>query len=101
MQREKFLTVHNADWLAWSERHGIDPMTTECKICRGQLTTNIPIVTNDLRGLKAPQCECGNDDTPFCFVKHFDLGELFMDLVTENSKKPVYLKSSRPMRLVK
>lgn len=101
MHREEFFTVHNADWLAWSERHGIDPITTECRSCGNVLTTNIPIATKELRGLKTPICDCGNANLPFCFVKCITLGEFFMDSVIENSKRPIYSKNLRLVRLVK
>lgn len=66
--RSRFLVVHGADPKAWAERHGIEPFVGECSDCGARAETTLPFMTADLRGLKAPPCACGNENTPYCVV---------------------------------
>lgn len=64
--RRRFLSVHGVDPRKWAERHGITPFAAKCTVCGRELVTTVPIAFKSWRGLAAPKCECGNEDTPYC-----------------------------------
>lgn len=68
MNRAGFLRVLNQDPKRWSSRHGVEAFTIECRFCGVDMVTSIPFAYGKLRGLIAPVCECGNDDTPYAIV---------------------------------
>lgn len=77
MIRDKFLKVLNADWLKWANQFGIEPLSSKCSQCDQPVYTTIPIAYMELRGLASPPCDCGNIDTPYCFVRDPKRGSLF------------------------
>ena len=90
MHRESFLVIHNVDWLTWAERYGLEPARIPCKMCGSEFITNIPIANKEFRGLLSEQCSCGNTDTPYCFVRDPQIGDLLTtDVSKKNSKKKV------------
>lgn len=77
MNRESFLRIHGIDSVAWAARFGIEPFSMQCERCGAEMVTSIPIAQGQLRGLIAPECECGNSDTPYCIVRDWRYGDLF------------------------
>src|SRR5664280_1112433 len=86
MNRTCFLVVFGMDANRWATRYGIEPFSHACDSCGSLLTTTIPIAFETLRGLRAPQCQCGNENTPYCFVRDTKSGDLFTDEEVRNSK---------------
>jgi hypothetical protein len=69
LNRDSFFVVHGADPKRWCARYGLEPFTIPCNArCGRDVTTSIPFVRGELRGLIAPVCECGCIDTPYCAV---------------------------------
>lgn len=66
--RRRFLSVYGVDPGRWAKRYGITPFTAKCGGCGRELTTSVPIFFRSWRGLAAPACECGNEDTPYCVM---------------------------------
>ena len=62
------LTVHGADPKRWAERYGFEPFSAPCQECGIMLTTTLPIVWCGWRGMRAPDCSCGNTSTPYGIV---------------------------------
>ena len=77
MNLNSFLIIHNVDYLKWSDRYKIEPLTHNCDRCQKPQTTTIPIAKGSLRGLKASPCECGNPNIIYCFVQDPKMGNLF------------------------
>ncbi len=77
LERERFLIVHGQSPERWADRWGIEPFSAECHVCDRLLTTTVPFACGTLRGLVAPECECGNELTPYCVVRDFRHGDLF------------------------
>ncbi len=59
------LVVHGADPQRWAERHGFEPFESPCIECGALLKTTLPMTWGALRGMRAPTCSCGNDNTPY------------------------------------
>jgi hypothetical protein len=76
MSGDAHLTVHGISVERWTARYGIKPFSHPCSECGRVLTTTIPFVQGVLRGLRAPECECGNEATPFGFVRDPAYGDL-------------------------
>lgn len=79
MNRKNFMTVHGTTAVEWSRRYGIEPLMSDCHECGATLTTSIPFASlcGELRGLMAPECDCGNSNTPYCLVRDPRFGDLF------------------------
>lgn len=77
MDSRGFLLVLGMDPKKWAARFGIEPFTTPCDACGEALTTSIPFFFETLRGLVAPDCSCGNKNTPYCLVRAYGDGDLF------------------------
>lgn len=90
--------VLGMDPIRWANRFSIEPFSHPCDSCGRLLTTTIPIVFETLRGLQAPRCECGNEHTPFCFVRDPRVGDLFTDEVAPNSKMRAVRRTLRRAR---
>jgi hypothetical protein len=58
----------NSDPKEWARRYDIEPFTHPCHCCGAELTTTIPIASRTLRGMSAPNCDCGNARPPICLV---------------------------------
>lgn len=76
MNRHRFLVVFGMDADHWAARYGIEPFDVPCHVCGERLTTSQPFAYDSLRGLLAPRCVCGNDETPYCVVRDFRRGDL-------------------------
>jgi hypothetical protein len=102
MNRTNFLKILNTDVQKWCERHGIMPLESPCNECGVTLHTTIPVASREFRGLMADQCQCGNEDVPYCFVRESRAGGMFKGVEEpvsspqEPAKKPypkiVFLK---------
>ena len=77
MNRERFLVAMGVDAKRWAARYGIEPFSLPCPVCGSGMTTEIPFAFETFRGLIAPQCCCGNEDTPYCLVRDPKHGDLF------------------------
>jgi hypothetical protein len=77
MDRERFLIAFGVDANRWAARYGIEPFSHPCIECGAALTTTLPFAQGTLRGLVAPQCECGNKNTPYELVRDPAYGDLF------------------------
>lgn len=77
MNRRRFLRIHGVSLKAWSQRHDLEPYTRPCSECGAPLTTTVPFATGQMRGLLAPDCSCGNKNTPYCVVRDARYGDLF------------------------
>jgi hypothetical protein len=75
--RSRVLVIHGQDPEAWAERYGIEPFSYPCSDCGKDLTTTVPFALGELRGLFAPACSCGNEQTPYCVVRDPKHGDLF------------------------
>jgi len=69
--------VHGVTAEAWTARYGVVPYSHPCGRCGRVLRTTIPFVRGQMRGLKAPTCECGNERTPYVVVRDPKYGDLF------------------------
>lgn len=89
MDSERFLIVYGIDPIKWADRFGLLPFTAPCDKCGASLTTSLPFFYSSLRGLRAPQCSCGNKRTPYCVVRDKRFGDLFSgtDIVNYKSRK--------------
>ncbi len=70
------LYVYGVTADAWAKRHGIEAITHSCSACGAPLTTSMPFVAGQLRGLDSPTCECGNERTPYVVVRDAKHGGL-------------------------
>lgn len=77
MDSDSFLLVLGVDPKRWAARYDIEPFSAPCDACGAMLTTTVPFVSSSLRGLRAPQCACGNDTTPYAVVRDYRAGDLF------------------------
>lgn len=77
MNRKRFLRVLGADPVQWAQRYELEQYTRPCSQCGARLTTSIPFVSGQMRGLLAPDCVCGNVNTPYCVVRDAKHGDLF------------------------
>lgn len=78
--------VHGATAAEWTSRYGVEPFQHPCSECGRLLETTIPFIQGTLRGLSAPQCECGNEQTPFGLVRDPKYGDLFTGSDTRIAK---------------
>ena len=62
------LTVYGVSAAEWTMRYGIEPFSSPCGDCGRILTTSLPFVEGVLRGLRAPACECGQDQAPYVLL---------------------------------
>ena len=62
------LMVHGVTAAHWTRRYGVEPFTAPCQDCGRPLTTTIPFAQGPLRGLKAPQCVCGQNSAPYALL---------------------------------
>src|SRR4051794_14752016 len=74
--REKFLTIHGITAERWAARYDIEPFEHPCHECGATLRTSIPFAVGQLRGLMAPPCVCGDQNTPYCLVRDARFGDL-------------------------
>ncbi len=77
MNPSKFLTIHGQDPKAWSAHWGLTPKESSCKGCGKPIKTTIPFAYSRYRGLKAPQCSCGDRSVFYCLVVDPKHGDLF------------------------
>ena len=100
MHRERFLFVHGIDAAQWAARFEIEPSTHPCYLCGEPLTTSVPFAIESLRGLAAPACACGNQNTPYCVVRDPRFGDLFTGTaVRSSSPRGLKQTSGRVLRL--
>lgn len=76
MNSARLLSVLGADPEKWAAKFGLEPFSAPCSECGSILTTTIPCARGQLRGLRAPTCECGNKRTPYCLVRDSRFGDL-------------------------
>ena len=76
LDRARWLIIHGVTAEAWAKRHEITPYTGPCARCGATLTTSIPFASDQLRGLAAPPCACGNATGPYCVVRDSKYGDL-------------------------
>lgn len=93
-----FVAVLGVDPTRWAKRYGIEPFSHACSSCGQLLTTSIPIAFESLRGLLAPTCSCGDENTPYCFVRDPKIGDLFTAEEVRNSKIRVEKRKARRAR---
>ena len=79
MNRKNFVRVLGVDPRDWARRFGIEPFYAECCECGAPTVTTVPFtsINGELRGLLSPECECGNQNTPYCMVTDRRFGDLF------------------------
>lgn len=65
---QRFLIVHGMDAEKWAKRYDLEPFSHSCSKCGVMLTTTLPIALGQLRGLMAPRCDCGNQESPVYVV---------------------------------
>lgn len=99
MNSDWFLNVLGADPNEWADRWGLIPVTEPCSECGKRLTTTIPFVQEQLRGLRCPACKCGNEKTPFCVVRDYRYGDFFTGGLGAGPRKPGVRRTSRPGHL--
>lgn len=63
----------------WTERYGLEVKHGNCLACGDPMSTTIPIFSKTIRGLKAPQCECGVETLfqTYVLTKGTDMPDLF------------------------
>lgn len=66
--RSRFKRVFGVDAERWAKRWDLRPFTHPCHECGRDQTASIPFATARLRGLIAPECECGHPNPPYCCV---------------------------------
>jgi hypothetical protein len=71
------LFIYGLDPEKWARKHCIEAFSHPCSECGRVLTTSIPFVQGQMRGLQAPPCECGNKQTPYGMVRDSKNGDLF------------------------
>jgi hypothetical protein len=76
LNRSRFLIIHGITTKSWCARHDLEPYTRPCSRCGAGLTTTIPFAVGQMRGLMAPVCSCGNENTPYCVVRDARFGDL-------------------------
>jgi len=76
MNRKRFLRIHGISAETWAQRHDLDQYARPCSRCGAMLTTSIPFASGTLRGLAAPACVCGNENTPYVVVRDARYGDL-------------------------
>jgi hypothetical protein len=101
LDRSRFLVVHGVSAEAWAKRWGIEPVTTDCYVCKAPCSTTQPFAApGGLRGLMAPPCPCGHPTGPYCVV-HTSMGmEEFLMASMEPSKPRKKRAKKRRLRLV-
>jgi hypothetical protein len=94
----KFLLILGADPEKWAARYAIEPVGYPCGRCGTVLTTTIPFACGQFRGLIAPQCACGNEESPlYCFVRDPRYGDLFtVDRAVQGPRVRAARRTSRP-----
>lgn len=63
---DHLISYENLD--TWIEKYDLEVKKSKCSSCGKELKTTIPIFSKDFRGLKSPDCSCGNTKTPFTLV---------------------------------
>lgn len=53
----------------WAQIYGLTIKDCKCSICKKELKTIIPFASKKERGLWAGKCDCGNENTPFVFIR--------------------------------
>ena len=96
MNRTRFLLVLGADPVRWARRFDIVPFSHPCSRCGAELTTSVPFIYDDMRGLVAPTCACGNERTPYGMVRAH--GDILTSKATSGSKEPGGRRISRRAR---
>lgn len=86
MNAQQRLLIFGVSAARWTARYGVLPFSHPCLDCGRILTTTIPFVQGSLRGLQAPTCECGNEQTPFGLVRDPAYGDLFTGREVGSSK---------------
>lgn len=89
MNSERFLFVLGGDPKKWALRFGLEPFSASCDVCGTELTTSLPFAYESLRGLRAPECGCGNVRTPYCVVRDQGSGDLFKGKEVPGPRRPV------------
>lgn len=66
----------------WAARYGIESFSHPCQACGIMLTTSIPFMQGEFRGLQAPLCECGTKiwKPPYAIVRDPKYGDLFTEI---------------------
>jgi hypothetical protein len=105
MNRGRFLFFYGIDTMLWVERYGMEPFHSKCSSCGAPTFTSIPFVTGEYRGLIAPKCGCGNEKTPYCFVRDPRFGDLIhVPVSARTSSRTGVLKTAYevhgPLKLV-
>lgn len=95
MSGDAHLTVHGVTVEQWTARYGIEPFSHPCSECGRVLTTTIPFAQGTIRGLRAPDCECGNDATPFGMVRDPAFGDLLTGGAVPGSTDGAVPRSAR------
>lgn len=62
------LHLVGVDVRAFMRRWGVEPFTSPCSGCGEPMTTTLPYARETTRGLIAPRCPCGSEDTPYCIA---------------------------------
>ena len=62
------LLIYNVDVDEWCNRYGLKVYSRPCKVCGRELTVNKPFAAEDMRGLTAGYCQCGDGETPFSYI---------------------------------
>lgn len=101
MNRSRFLVVLGANAARWAARYGIEPFSQPCSKCGALLTTSVPFACDSLRGLLAPRCECGNEQTPYCVVREPGSGDLFTGAEARIPKARVATRTASRARLLR
>lgn len=76
VNRQHFLKILGANPVTWAARYDLEPFRFPCSDCGQLLTTTVPFAYQQLRGLIAPDCSCGNKFPPYCVVRDLRFGDL-------------------------
>ena len=98
MTRERFLVVHGVTAEQWARRYDIEPFSHPCSKCGRTCETTIPFAHGTLRGLMSPPCECGNELTPYGFVRDPAYGDLFTGREALDSNQRASRRTARQAR---
>lgn len=88
MNRNSFLRIYGISIERWAMRHDLELYTRPCSRCGALLETSIPFATGTFRGLVAPACECGNENTPYVLVRADGHGDLFTEELSPIQSRP-------------
>ena len=62
------LSLVDVDVRAFMRRWGVEPFAAQCPDCLAPVSATIPYARGAQRGLVAPACPCGSEDTPYCIA---------------------------------